>query len=140
MAVILRDLYQRYCLTSDDVKILLLNTYNIQNIHDDLVLDDEQAEYLINTIYGKIDNDVDIHYEGTCETDEIDDRWYDDFDEEDDYIDYNEEDEDTPDCPPKSQLPYTHGRLSCPYCGQTGDTYVDGTAYCPKCRKWYCYA
>ena len=55
-------------------------------------------------------------------------------------VDYNEEDEDTPDCPPKSQLPYTHGRLSCPYCGQTGDTYVDGTAYCPKCRKWYCYA
>ena len=67
MAIILRDLYQRYCLTSDDVKTLLLNTYNIQNIHDDLVLDDEQAEYIIDTIYGKIDNDVDIHYDGTDE-------------------------------------------------------------------------
>lgn len=137
MAIILKELFERYCLTSEEVKPLLSRKYNIYDIHDDLVLEDEQADYLIDSIYGKIDNDVDIHYE---ENDEDEDNWGDDFDDEDDWFESDEEYEEEPDCPPKSQLPFTHGRLTCPYCGQMGDTYADGTAYCPKCRKWYCYA
>lgn len=58
-----------------------------------------------------------------------------DDDDNDKFISFNK-----PVCPPKSKLPYTGGRLSCPYCGEIGETYCDGTAYCPKCRKWYCYA
>jgi len=37
---------------------------------------------------------------------------------------------------------YTHGRLRpCPYCDSDDiTTYIDGTAYCNQCGKWYRYA
>lgn len=48
--------------------------------------------------------------------------------------------DDSADCPPKSQILYTYGKLTCPYCGEIGQTFVDGTAYCRNCRRWYCYS
>ena len=62
MTVILKELFERYCLTIEEVKPFLSKKYNINNVQDDLVLEDDQAEYLIDTIYGKIENDVDINY------------------------------------------------------------------------------
>ena len=37
---------------------------------------------------------------------------------------------------------HTHGRMRpCPYCDSDDiSTYIDGTAYCHKCGKWYRYA
>lgn len=37
---------------------------------------------------------------------------------------------------------HTHGRLRpCPYCDSDDiTTYIDGTAYCNQCGKWYRYA
>lgn len=127
MSIVLRELFQRYCLTIEDVKPYLSEKYNIQSINDNLVLDDAEASSLIDIIYGRINNDVDIHYE-----------------ENDDYLEENIDDEfsadDIADCPPKSQLPYTCGRLTCPYCGEIGQTFVDGTAYCRNCKRWYRYS
>ena len=62
MTVILKELFERYCFTIEEVKPFLSKKYNINNVQDDLVLEDDQAEYLIDTIYGKIENDVDINY------------------------------------------------------------------------------
>lgn len=154
MTVILKELFERYCLTIEEVKPFLSKKYNINNVQDDLVFEDDQAEYLIDTIYGKIENDVDINYSklttvenilnsdndngegGDDWSNEKDDEWTDEWGE--DF--YNEEeDEDIPDCPPKDQLLYTGGHLACPYCGKVGQTYMDGTAYCSNCRRWYCY-
>lgn len=154
MTVILKELFERYCLTIEEVKPFLSKKYNINNVQDDLVLEDDQAEYLIDTIYGKIENGVDINYSklttvenilnsdndngegGDDWSNEEDDEWTDEWGE--DF--YNEEeDEDIPDCPPKDQLLYTGGHLACPYCGKVGQTYMDGTAYCSNCRRWYCY-
>ena len=55
MTVILKELFERYCLTIEEVKPFLSKKYNINNVQDDLVLEDDQAEYLIDTIYGKIE-------------------------------------------------------------------------------------
>lgn len=138
MTVILKELFERYCLTIEEVKSFLSKKYNINNVQDDLVLEDDQAEYLIDTIYGKIENDVDINYsklttvENILNSDNDDEEGGDDWGNE-------EEDEDIPDCPPKDQLLYTGGHLACPYCGKVGQTYMDGTAYCSNCRRWYCY-
>lgn len=43
--------------------------------------------------------------------------------------------------PDKSNLIRTYGQLSpCPFCGSTSvTTYIDGTAQCNSCRKWYYY-
>ena len=116
MAIELNTLYKRYCLSDDDVKSLLLEQYGINDLNPSLDHNDfSEDEY----------DDEDV---------------YDEFDDEDfNWFDSDDDDDDIPDCPPKSQLPYTCGRLSCPYCGQIGSTYIDGTAYCNKCKKWYCY-
>lgn len=142
MAVILKELFERYCLTIEEVKPFLFKKYNINNVQDDLVLEDDQAEYLIDMIYGKIDNDVDINYsklttvENILNADNDDEEWDDEWGD----VFYIEDgDEDIPDCPPKNQLLYTGGHLACPYCGKVGKTYMDGTAYCSNCRRWYCY-
>lgn len=140
MAIELNTLYKRYCLSDDDVKSLLLEQYGINDLNPSLVLTDEQANFIINSIYGEIENDVDIHHNDFSEDEYDDEDVYDEFDDEDfNWFDSDDDDDDIPDCPPKSQLPYTCGRLSCPYCGQIGSTYIDGTAYCNKCKKWYCY-
>ena len=98
-----------------------------------LVLTDEQANFIINSIYGEIENDVDIHHNDFSEDEYDDEDVYDEFDDEDfNWFDSDDDDDDIPDCPPKSQLPNTCGRLSCPYCGQIGSTYIDVTANCNK--------
>lgn len=142
MAVILKELFERYCLTIEEVEPFLSKKYNISNVQDDLVLEDEQAEYLIDMIYGKIEDDVDINYSKLVTVENIlnaEDDAEDDIDLFDDLNLFNDLDEDIPDCPPKYQLLYTGGSLACPYCGKMGNTYTDGTAYCSNCRRWYCY-
>ena len=138
MTVILKELFERYCLTIEEVKPFLSKKYNINNVQDDLVLQDDQAEYLIDTIYGKIENDVDINYSKLTTVENILNSDNDNGEGGDDWSN-EEEDEDIPDCPPKDQLLYTGGHLACPYCGKVGQTYMDGTAYCSNCRRWYCY-
>ena len=71
------------------------------------------------------------------------DNYYDNC-EEDEYNieedEYNIEDGDEY-IPDKSQMKYTHGVFShCPYCGSKYiHTYIDGTAKCDKCNRWFCY-
>ena len=71
------------------------------------------------------------------------DNYYDNC-EEDEYNieedEYNIEDGDEY-IPDKSQMKYTHGVFSpCPYCGSKYiHTYIDVTAKCDKCNRWFCY-
>lgn len=39
MTVILKELFERYCLTIEEVKPFLSKKYNINNVQDDLVLE-----------------------------------------------------------------------------------------------------
>ena len=72
------------------------------------------------------------------------DNYYDNC-EEDEYNieedEYNIEEDGDEYIPDKSQMKYTHGVLSpCPYCGSEYiHTYIDGTAKCDKCNRWFCY-
>ena len=72
------------------------------------------------------------------------DNYYDNC-EEDEYNieedEYNIEEDGDEYIPDKSQMKYTHGVFSpCPYCGSEYiHTYIDGTAKCDKCNRWFCY-
>lgn len=65
------------------------------------------------------------------------DNYYDNFEEDE----YNIEEDGDEYIPDKSQMKYTHGVFSpCPYCGSEYiHTYIDGTAKCDKCNRWFCY-
>lgn len=85
----------------------------------DYMTEDEWKSFM-----NKDDNPVDDSLDGLYEEEEDED--------------ITEEEEDIPECP--DYLPFTNGRLSCPTCGCIGTTYIDGTAYCHRCRNWYRYA
>ena len=147
MAYILKELMVKYCISREEASLLLKYKYNFDVLSDDCIIEDEQAEYLIDTIYGKIENDVDLHYDPDELTDEeIADLLYEASKEYEDYkedllgVSNGNEDIINPDdCPPKSQLTFAHGSLLCPCCGRDGTIFADGTAYCGNCNKWYCY-
>lgn len=72
----------------------------------------------------------------------------DDWEEEpNDYYDediWNEEDTSLAEAelnpPPISYMRHTHGVLKCPYCGSSSiSSYIDGTAICQRCYKWFRY-
>jgi transcriptional accessory protein Tex/SPT6 len=65
------------------------------------------------------------------------DNYYDNCEEDE----YNIEEDGDEYIPDKSQMKYTHGVFSpCPYCGSEYiHTYIDGTAKCDKCKRWFCY-
>ena len=64
------------------------------------------------------------------------DNYYDNCEEDE----YNIEEDGDEYIPDKSQMKYTHGVFSpCPYCGSEYiHTYIDGTAKCDKCNRWFC--
>ena len=65
------------------------------------------------------------------------DNYYDNCEEDE----YNIEEDGDEYILDKSQMKYTHGVFSpCPYCGtEYIHTYIDGTAKCDKCNRWFCY-
>jgi transcriptional accessory protein Tex/SPT6 len=65
------------------------------------------------------------------------DNYYDNCEEDE----YNIEEDGDEYIPDKSQMKYTHGVFSpCPYCGSEYiHAYIDGTAKCDKCKRWFCY-
>ena len=65
------------------------------------------------------------------------DNYYDNCEEDE----YNIEEDGDEYILDKSQMKYTHGVFSpCPYCGSEYiHTYIDGTAKCDKCNRWFCY-
>ena len=75
---------------------------------------------------------------------EDDDDWE---EEPNDYYDediWNEEDTRLTEAelnpPPISSMRHTHGVLKCPHCGSSSiSSYIDGTAICQRCYKWFRY-
>lgn len=64
--------------------------------------------------------------------DEKDEWWGDQEGDDDDHLSF---------CPDLSEMPYYPGRITpCPLCGSTDiESYVDGSAYCHHCKRWYRY-
>ena len=91
------------------------------------------------------DDEPMVFYEEEYEDDESLDDSYDDYYDDDDDEDYYYDDDDEPltglGATEDGPMICTEGRMwPCPYCGSNDvQTYIDGTAQCHDCRRWYKY-
>ena len=116
----------------------IVKVYIVKN-NNKIVLSHNIAIGVKNEINDMDDEEIinEDNYYDNCEEDEYNIE-EDEYNIEEDEYNIEDGDEYIPD---KSQMKYTHGVFShCPYCGSKYiHTYIDGTAKCDKCNRWFCY-